>query len=147
MNCKGCNFRIFGSKNKCFKCNLDRNGLPINHSRNNQQNNNMNCNPVKNINNNDWNCKGCDFRIFGSKDKCFKCNLDRNGLAINNINDQQNNNNICTNCNKNIINSSFMHLNESHSIYCMECANDLFSSNGKCPECDKKIISVMKIYY
>lgn len=26
----------------------------------------------------DWHCNKCDFKIFGSKDKCFKCGLKRN---------------------------------------------------------------------
>ena len=60
--CPGCNFKIFGSKDKCLKCNIYRNSENINTT----------------IKNNDWYCLGCNFKIFGSKDKCFKCNIYRN---------------------------------------------------------------------
>jgi hypothetical protein len=32
--------------------------------------------------NEEWNCKGCGFLIFRSKDKCNKCNLGRNGNKV-----------------------------------------------------------------
>jgi len=47
----------------------------------------QNINPVTQVTYNrvgDWNCKGCNFLIFGSKDKCFKCNLDKEGNPVTN---------------------------------------------------------------
>jgi len=61
--CKGCGFRLYGSKTKCFKCNLDRNGKSV-------------------LRSGDWKCKGCDFLLYANKTHCRKCNLDRNGNSI-----------------------------------------------------------------
>lgn len=58
-NCKKCGFLVFGSKDRCFKCNLGKDGKPVN-------------NKTKKFKP-DWNCKKCGFLVFGSKDKCFKC--------------------------------------------------------------------------
>ena len=30
----------------------------------------------------DWKCKGCNFLVYGSKDKCIKCNMDKNGNSL-----------------------------------------------------------------
>ena len=48
-NCKGCNYLIFAKKDRCFKCNMDRNGNKVS-SQNKRPG--------------DWNCKGCIYLIF-----------------------------------------------------------------------------------
>jgi rubrerythrin len=56
--CPKCSFIIFGKKDHCYKCNVDKSGQIIKEKR-------------------DWKCPKCNFLIFGSKEKCFKCNVNR----------------------------------------------------------------------
>jgi hypothetical protein len=105
--CPGCDCSIFGSKDICQKCNINRIGQKIcseihpsgdwncpkckfRVSENKQYCNKCNIDKYgdkciiqeeKNIDNN-WNCPACNIRIFESKQHCRKCKVDKNGKKI-----------------------------------------------------------------
>ena len=58
--CKSCNREIFGSKEYCLKCNIDRHGerkfVPLHPSG-------------------DWNCPICKFRVSILNQYCNKCDV------------------------------------------------------------------------
>lgn len=56
-NCKKCNEKIFGSKNMCFKCHVDKLGNPV----------------ARQQNPNDWDCKKCNDHQFSKNTQCRKC--------------------------------------------------------------------------
>lgn len=68
--CDNCEFKIFGSKDKCGKCGKQRPdaafpGVAVPGRTT----------PVRRAT--DWNCIRCDFLMFGDKSKCRKCNVNR----------------------------------------------------------------------
>lgn len=103
--CKGCNFRVYGSKKYCNKCFLDRSGNVVPVSRR------------------DWKCKGCGFLLFASKNKCFKCGLDRYGNKVETINTSAL--------------SGYVGNNTRQADWnCPGCGFLIFGSKKKCFKCD-----------
>ena len=142
--CKGCNFRIFASKSKCFKCNLDRYGNKVGKN--------------KPTHPGDWRCSGCNFLLFASKKKCYKCNIDRHGNVVlppekkeskkEENEDESTENKLCAVCWTQPKNTVIIHENgrDGHQCCCYLCANKLFNSTRKCPLCNQKIKLVVKVY-
>lgn len=62
--CKCCNREIFGSKEYCLKCNLDKNG---------------NKKFIHLHTSGDWNCPVCKFRVSILNKYCNKCNVNIHG--------------------------------------------------------------------
>ena len=62
--CSGCDKVIFGSKEICVKCNIDRYG---------------NKRGASTHPSGDWNCPRCSFRVFSERKYCNKCKIDRYG--------------------------------------------------------------------
>lgn len=63
-NCPKCNYKIFGTKNTCYKCNVDRKGNTINA-----------------IKIGDWNCPKCGDYQFARNNNCRKCNTIKPGIT------------------------------------------------------------------
>ena len=61
-----------------------------------------------------WKCKGCNFLVYGSKDKCIKCNMDRNGdsLDTSDIEDD----NLCVICMTQPKNILFLYANSKDAL-------------------------------
>jgi hypothetical protein len=163
-NCKGCNFLIYGSKDRCFKCNLDRNGDKVVQKRAGDWNckgcgfllyaSKASCFKCK-LNRKgdkvvqkragDWNCKGCGFLLYASKTSCFKCNLDKEGRSVKDF-DNMKDDDLCIVCFSNPKNSVFIHGDEAHQSCCYACANQIKNKDNKCPLCRKTIDSVIKVF-
>lgn len=59
--CPGCNYKIFGKKLRCNKCNIARGGSILA--------------PLARPS--DWMCPNCNYLIFGSKTECNTCKAPR----------------------------------------------------------------------
>jgi hypothetical protein len=93
--------KIFGSKDKCFKCDTKR---PNDTPQFNQK-------KYK-----DWWCNKCNMNIFGSKDKCFKCNAKRPDDTPQ-------------------FNNSYFGHNQFLDYDCPGCGRHNFKHNQKCFKC------------
>jgi hypothetical protein len=63
--CSTCNQNIYGSKDRCMKCNTDRYGNRI---------------EEKVHVSGDWICTICEFRVFWKTEYCDNCKVDRYGI-------------------------------------------------------------------
>ena len=135
--CKGCRGKVFGNRDRCVRCNLDKYG---------NKDIRYNCG--------DWICKGCGCKIFGKKKKCFKCNLDRNGNVVPSkkkpITNKSKNihNDKCVVCWEQDKNTLILHTNnkDAHQCCCYVCANRIFKTTKKCPICNQTIKEIIRIY-
>jgi len=88
--CPTCQFLIYGTKDSCFKCNYKRSDLASSVSRSAIPSVSASVIPSvstsaflpQTVNKSrtkrpDWMCPNCNFLIFGSKDRCSKCNHER----------------------------------------------------------------------
>lgn len=110
-NCPKCSDKIFGSKQYCIKCNVDRYGS----SR-------FNINMLK-TGVVDWNCPGCNFKVFSAKKYCNKCNIDRDGNSMENKEGDINN----------VANNT---INKREGDWnCPKCNFNIFASKNYCHKC------------
>jgi ribosomal protein L40E len=70
--CNNCQFKIFGSKDSCFKCGAKS---PTSATAVKSGPNPSSSNPHHKK---DWICPKCNFKVFGSKSTCGKCNFTPN---------------------------------------------------------------------
>ena len=171
--CKGCNFRVYGSKKYCNKCYLDRNGRIVPSSKRDWKckgcgfllfaskdkcskcNIDRHGNKIQTKRDGDWNCPGCGFLLFATKKKCYKCNMDRDGNPLDkkgNIikdDDSVTDDKLCIICYTQPKNTIFLHegKGDAHQLCCYACASQIFNSgNKKCPLCHQKVQQIIKVY-
>ena len=89
-NCPACNFRNFGSRERCKNCSNGRRPTGNNNKNKNRNNNNNNNNQnnvaVHGYNNRkpgDWTCTQCQYVNFKSRSQCNKCGAAKPGSSIN----------------------------------------------------------------
>eukprot|EP01091_Cochliopodium_minus_P001758 TRINITY_DN116_c0_g1_i1.p1 TRINITY_DN116_c0_g1~~TRINITY_DN116_c0_g1_i1.p1 ORF type:complete len:522 (+),score=168.82 TRINITY_DN116_c0_g1_i1:26-1591(+) len=81
-NCMGCGFANFSSRTACKNCGKDNMNKGNNNGNilvNNNSNNNMD-----QMKKGDWNCGGCGFNNFASRDTCKNCSLSKSLPSSNN---------------------------------------------------------------
>ena len=95
-----------------------------------------------------WNCKGCNFRIYGHKTECIKCNLDRHGnlIDVSDKVDEVDDDKLCIICMMQPKNSIFLHGTDAHNSCCYACASKIMDTTKNCPICRQKIEKIIKIY-
>lgn len=173
-NCPKCNYRIFGRKQYCSKCNIDRDG------------------DKKPPRFGDWICNGCGGNIFARKDKC-RCGVTKEGSKTmppyqkkekrkrkkrdrptdgqpeskkikdgyaNDFNqssstttttttttEEEREEKICCICLDNPIEMGFLHGDTIHNVCCGGCASQIFFGDKKeCPLCREPITKLIKVY-
>jgi E3 ubiquitin-protein ligase Mdm2 len=84
--------------------------------------------------------------VHGSKDKCIKCNMDRDGNSLDTSDIEDDN--LCVICLTQPKNTLFLHAksNDGHQSCCYECAHKIFTTSKKCPICRQTIKNIYKIF-
>jgi hypothetical protein len=126
--CKGCNMRIFASKSKCLKCNMDRNGNKLA--------------PVRRFG--DWNCPTCNELVFASKDTCRRCGTNKSVLFT--AQEAPQVSETCVICLEYPRTMILNHGSDSHFACCEICSQIVKNRDNKCPICRKNIDSITKFY-
>lgn len=157
--CKGCNFKIYGSKKACKKCKLDRNGKNVG-TANVKKAGDWHCDcgtlnfasrnacfkcgkqqePTETRKPGDWKCPHCAKWMFASRNECMHCKLSKDDAeAVYEAN-------ACIVCCEKQIDSAFVHGDSAHKVCCYDCAMEVKNTNGNCPSCRAPGIAVVKLF-
>jgi hypothetical protein len=143
--CKNCNFKVFGSKPRCFGCSAPNPEFK-------QQEKTANTTKPG-----DWMCPVCHINNFASRGSCFKCNTPKSkfellfspavspsvlapALPAPAPPIAEDDSKMCAICIEKP--SSYAFVDCGHFCTCDDCSKDLVN----CPMCRKHIISRIRIY-
>lgn len=166
--CDKCNIKIFGSKDKCFKCHTNRpNNTPVFNQQKVQDYDCPHCGHYNYARNEkcricdhpppkkqsqpirgkpgDWFCPECGDFQFSKNKSCRKCGYIKEILNIDIDNISQDK--FCLYCMMSLKDTVLVHSNNiAHLCVCYQCAEQLMKDQSKCPICRANIESINKVY-
>ena len=137
--CPICNFKIYGSKKRCKKCNTKR---PSSNDVIVTPEPNVPPNPIDIPREGDWTCPKCTDYQFAKNKFCRSCGTPNpeNDTTLANLESTDE----CVICMDNPKNATLIHGDCGHSCCCLECAKSLHANGGDCPICRRSIEKVIQ---
>ncbi|AYV77834.1 MAG: E3 ubiquitin-protein ligase Mdm2 [Edafosvirus sp.] len=171
--CKGCNQKIFGSKDKCSKCNLGKHDWICLNCSDKQFARNTECRKCKKPKGwvpteeskpapasaiaitpavpkggraGDWLCPKCNVVIWASKDKCKKCDTPKPTATVTENKEKDDKEDTCAVCFDKPKEIAFKHGPECHLACCTSCAKIIMDMKKPCPICNMPTDGIIKVF-
>jgi membrane protease subunit (stomatin/prohibitin family) len=149
--CPICDFKVYGSKKSCKKCNTKRpdlrddNNIPPSpsHILPPSNDNDANRDIIVEPREGDWTCPKCTDYQFAKNKFCRSCGTPNPANPNDNAEDLESTDE-CVICMDKPKNATLIHGDCGHSCCCLECARSLHANRGNCPICRREIEKVIQ---